>query len=218
MTSGRLAAFGRAIGGGVAGLVIGRLIVRELGDRVDDMWWPTWAAAAALAIAFVAAPSVTQLTGRSTVAAIGLVTAAGLYLGVPETDHVLGLGVGLAVLAVAELRGRLQADAIVVMAVDAALVWTAVRGAVNRDGAVVAGLALLGLLLVAPVVVGGTSARRSSPRVRVALLVIAQFVFVVVVARNGALRPDASGAALVAVAGLVGLTLAARLVVAGRPR
>ena len=76
---------------------------------------------------------------RTPVAAFGVATAVGLYLGVPETDHVLGVSVGLAVLAVAELTRRLQVDAIVAMAVDSALVWAAVRGAANRASAVIGG-------------------------------------------------------------------------------
>lgn len=210
------AAAARATAGGVAGLLIGRLVAGELGDRVDGAWWPTWAGAAALAIAFVAAPSASRLTVRSPVAALGVVTAGGLYLGVPETDHVLGVAVGLAVLAVAELRHRLQLDTMVTMAVDAALVWTAVRGAANREGALVGGLALLGLLLVAPLVLAGRG-RREGGQWRSAMLIGAQLIFVIVVARNGAVRTDTGAAAAVAAAGLVGLTITARLVVAGRP-
>ncbi len=210
------AAAGRAAAGGVAGLLIGRLVAGELGDRLEDAWWPTWAGAAVLAVAFVAAPSAGRLTARGPVAALGVITAGGLYLGVPETDHVLGVAVGLAVLAVAELRHRLQVDTIVTMAVDSALVWTAVRGAANREGAVVGGLALLGLLLVAPLVLAG-GGRREGGQWRAALLVAAQLIFVVVVARNGAVRPDAGAAAAVAAAGLVALTVTARFVVAGRP-
>ena len=205
----------RAFGGGLLGLLIGRLIVRELGDRIDDAWWPSWAAAAALAVAFAAAPSVVGLMRQRTVAVLGVITAGGLYLGVPETDHVLGLLVGLSVLAIADVRGRVRLDTIIVMTIDAALVWAAIRGAADREGAVVGGLALLGLLLVAPLVIGGSS-RRANPPLAAAMLVIAQLVFVVVVARNGALRPDASGAALVASAGLVGLAVAGRLIVTGR--
>ena len=210
------AAAARAAAGGVAGLVIGRLVAAELGDRVDDVWWPTWASAAALAVAFAAAPSASQLTARSPIAALGLATAVGLYLGVPETDHVLGVAVGLAVLTLAELRRGLHVDTIVTMAVDSALVWTAVRGAANRASAIIGGLALLGLLLVAPLVLAGRG-RRAGGEWRAALLVAAQLVFVVVVARNSAIRPDAGAAAMIAVAGLVGLTITARIVVAGRP-
>ena len=49
------------------------------------------------------------------------------------------------------------------------------------------------------------------------LLVAAQLLFVVVVARNSAIPPDAGAAAAIAAAGLVGLAITARLVVAGRP-
>ena len=213
--TGSSAVVGRAFVGGLLGVLIGRVIVRELGDRTDDAWWPSWAAGAALAVAFAAAPSVVGLTRQRTVAALAMITAGGLYLGVPETDHILGLLVGLAVLAIAEVRGRVRSDTIIVMAIDAALVWAAIRGAANREGAVVGGLALLGLLLVAPLVIGGSS-RRANPPLAAAMLVIAQLVFVVVVARNGALRPDASGAALVACAGLVGLAGTSRLIVTGR--
>ena len=57
----------RVFAGGLLGLLIGRLVVRELGDRIDDdAWWPSWAAAAALAVAFAAAPSAVSLTRQRT--------------------------------------------------------------------------------------------------------------------------------------------------------
>ncbi len=74
----------------------------------------------------------------------------GLYLGVPETDHVVGVAAVLAVLLVASLAAPRRASWVLVVGLDVVLAWAAVRGAPAGGPPLVAGLAMPGLLVVAP--------------------------------------------------------------------
>ena len=77
-------------------------------------------------------------------------SALGLYLGVPETDHVVGVAAVLAVLVLASLAAPGRASWVLVVGLDVVLAWAAVRGAPGGGPALVAGLAMPGLLVVAP--------------------------------------------------------------------
>ena len=161
-----------------AGAVVGWLIA----DRLVGGDGPSWtgpAAAATLAIAFVAAPGVDPWAGSGVVSGWALATALGLYVGVPETDQIVGVIAVLLVLWGAELAGRARVDWLVVCGLDAVLVLAAIHGAAGRPGALIAALAMLGLLVVAgpvsrlprtsrslPAALAGPDARGAPARVR----------------------------------------------------
>ena len=199
----------RVLVGASAGFVVVEWLVRP-----DGPDWRLWVAMATLAVAGWAAPSTDAWAGRGITSGIALVTSVGIFLGPPETDHVLGMALGLAVLWLAEVTGRARVDGLVVLAIDVLLVWAAVWGASGRAGAVVGGVAMLGLLLVAPLVRWAPGpARGLPPEWQGYALVGLQLVFVVVVARLGALRESALEAAVVSGVSLVVLVLLARIVV-----
>jgi hypothetical protein len=132
---------------------------------------------------------------------------------------VRGLAAGLAVLWLADATGRLRMDGLVLLAVDVALVWVAVWGAVQRPGALVGGLAILGLLLVAPLAERLPGPRRAwlAPRWQVPALLGVQLVVAVAIARWGALQSSALVAAVVGVLGLATLAWLSRLMLGPRP-
>ncbi len=123
---------------------------------------------------------------------LALVTALGLYAGVPETNHIIGLAGGLAVLTLADCRGLVRMTSEVVLALDVVLVWAALWGAGARDGAAVAGLAMLGLLAALPVAAAlpGPSRALMPERWQAAALVGLQAAYALALARLAAWRPS----------------------------
>ncbi len=195
-----------------AGAVVGWLIA----DRLAGGGGPSWtgpAAAATLAIAFVAAPGVDPWAGSGVVSGWALATALGLYVGVPETDQIVGVIAVLLVLWGAELAGRARVDWLVVCGLDAVLVLAAIHGAAGRPGALIAALAMLGLLVVAgPVSLLPRTSRLVPDVWQAPMLVGLQLAFALGVARIGGVRTTTSEALVVSAAALVALAVAAWLV------
>jgi len=199
-----------ALLGAAGGWVIADVLVA--GDQ------PTWRAPACafvLAAAALAATRIERWSDRGVSAGWALAAAIGMYLGVPETDHLVGVIAVLIVMWLAGVTGRLRADYLVVAGLDAVLVWGAVRGASGSSGALLAALAMLGLLVVAPLI--AQLPRPVGELVpdswRAPLLVALQLVFCVTVARLGGVRTTTAEAAVVAATGLVALGAAAWLVI-----
>jgi hypothetical protein len=186
---------------------------------VDGPPWRAVAAAVTLALVTPTTLLADRWSPRGLWSGLALVSAGGLYLGVPETDHLVAVAGGLAVLVVADLAGRVRMDGLVVLALAAAVVWVGVWGAVSRAGALTAAMALLGLLLVAPVAerLPGPARPWVPARAQVVALLLLQALFVVGGARFGALRSDAIDGAVVGILGLALLAWLARLVIGPRP-
>ena len=112
----------------------------------------------------------------------------GLYYGVPETDHVVGVAAMVAVLLLVSFSIAPRPSWVLVAGLDVVLPWAALRGAPAGGPALVAGLAVPGLLVLAPLV-GRVPGPRSPlvPRAtRSVVLVGLQLVFAAVVARQAA--------------------------------
>ena len=107
---------------------------------------------------------------------------------------------------------------VLVAGLNVVLVWAAVRGAPAGGPALAAGLAMPGLLVVAPLTSHLLGPRRALVPVSVqpAVLVALQAGFAVVVARNAASRDTIAGATTLAAGSLVVLVVAARLTVGTR--
>jgi hypothetical protein len=179
---------------------------------------PTWrapACALALAAAAVAATRIERWSERGVSVGWVLAAAIGMYLGVPETDHLVGVIAVLIVVWLAGVTGRLRADFPVVTGLDAVLVWAAVRGAAGSSGALLAALAMLGLLVLAPPIAMLPRPANELVRApwRAPLLVAFQLAFCVTVARLGGVRTTTTRAAVVAATGLVALGAAAWLAI-----
>lgn len=199
----------RALVGAAVGWLVADGLLRDQGPD-----WRVWLAMGTLALAGLAATAADSWAGRGVVPGIAVVTVAGIYLGPPETGQVRALLLGLLVLWVAELTGRARVDGFVLLLIDAVLLWAVLWGAVSRPGALIGGAAMLGLLLVLPLVrlVPGPAQGLPDPWRGMALILL-QLLFVVGVARTAALSESVAFAAAVSGAALVGLTLLARLVV-----
>ena len=189
-----------------AGAAVGWVIVANTAASGVPGWWAP-AVAAALGVAVGVAGGTDRWAGTGISSGWALASGIGLYVGVPETDHLVGMLPVLAIVWLAELSGRMRVDAAVVIALDVVLVWATVHGAVNRSGALVAGLAVLGLLVVGPLValvvdrVPGAARVPIPGRWTMPALVGLQFVFAVGVARVGGVRTTtAEAVAVVAVA------------------
>ena len=135
----------RAVAGGVAGWAAIRWGVTE-----PLPGWAPGGAAGVSAVGGLAAPAVAR-AGSVVVFGSAAASALGLYLGVPETDHVVGVAAVLAAVFLASLVAPGPASWVLVVGLDVVLVWTAVRGAPYGGPALLAGLAMPGLLVVAPV-------------------------------------------------------------------
>lgn len=204
----------RALVGAAAGWVVVDGLLRAAGPD-----WRVWLGVGTLALAALAAPAADRWAGSGVVSGVALVTVAGIYLGPPETEQVLGLALGLAVLLVAELTGRARLDGLIVLLLDAILLWAALWGAVTRPGALIGGAAMLGLLLVLPVarVLPGPARGLAGPWQGIGLVLL-QLMFVVGVARTAGLSDSATFAAAVSGGALVLLTVLARLIMGGQQR
>lgn len=202
----------------LAGAIVAWVALEWGVTRPEPTWRVLAAAAAILATAAVAAPIVARVAVPGVAGGLALASAIGLYLGVPETDLVVGVAAALAMVWFADLTGRLRVDWLIVFALDAVVVFAAVRGAAGRDGAVVGGLAMLGLLVVWPVTAWLPGpARGLVPRsLRPLTLLALHGAYVLVVARRSAIRDDAVGAAVVAAVGVAVLVVATRLAVGRR--
>ena len=202
-----------AVARAAIGAVVGWVLAEVVG--ADGPSWQGPAAAAVLAVAFLAAPGLDRWAGRGVTSAWALAAAGGLYLGVPETDRIVGVVAVLLVVVGAELLGRASVDGSVASGLDTVLVWAALYGAAGRGGALVAGLACLGMLVVAaPAAMPGRPSRELVPAPwRDPLLVVLQVLFVVVVARAGGVRTTTAEALGVAAVGVVLLSIAAWVVV-----
>jgi hypothetical protein len=203
----------RALAGGAIGWVVAAGIVDNPGPA-----WRVPAAAAVMAAIAAGAPLTARASALGGPPAWGLASAIGLYLGVPETNHILGVGAGVGVLVVAELTGAARADGLTVVALGGVLVWAILEGAVTRQPALVAAFASLGLLVLWPVVryVPGP-ARALAPRaIRPLLVSTAHAAAVWLVGRRGALLDDRFDMAMIAAFGTVLLLVVTRLIVGGR--
>ena len=147
-----------------------------------------------------------------------LASTVGLYVGVPETDHVLGMLAGLGVLVLAEVTGRARTGALGVVALGGVVVWALLQGAGNRAPALVAGFGTLGLLALWPIVVWRPGPARSlvPRRLRPLLITALQVVDALFIGRRGAVEDSARNVALATAVSSVALVLATRVVVGGR--
>ncbi|MDQ3178704.1 MAG: hypothetical protein M3Q72_14370, partial [Actinomycetota bacterium] len=147
-----------------------------------------------------------------------LVAVAGVYVCVPETDHLRAVAVAVALLVIAEASIADAAAVWPVVTAAAALVaWSGAFGGVFRESSLVAALSMPGVLLVEPLAVRlGFTRRRQPPAVAPALLLAGQAVFVLVVGRVAGLREQASLALLIVVVSFVALTVGVHLVTGRR--
>jgi len=204
----------RAVTAGTVGYSLARWAV-----PVDGPPWRAAAAGVTLALVTPTTLLADRWAPRGLWSGLAVLSAGGLYLGVPETDHLIAVAGGLAALLVADVAGRVRMDGLVVLALAAVVVWVGVWGAVSRSGALTAGMALLGLMLVAPAAerLPGPGRAWVPARGQVVALLVLQALFVVGGARLGALRSEAIDGAVVGLLGLVVLAWLARLVMGPRP-
>ena len=188
-------------------------------QRVDGPSWRVWLAMGALALVALGAPKLDVWAGRGITSGVALVTVAGLYLGPPETEAIVGLALAFGVLWIAEVTGRARLDGLIAMLLGAVVVWAAVWGAASRPGAVIGAVAMVGLLLVGPLALSVPGPGPGLPRPWDAVaLVMLQLLFVVGVARTAALMDDGITAAAISGTALALLALLAWAVTGGRPR
>jgi len=176
--------------------------------------------AAGLLLAAVATLAPTLLAvsrGRGLAPGLALGSLVGLYAGVPETEHLIGVSVAVAVIMVGHWAGQTEESWPIVLAMSALVVWSAVFGGSFRNGALFAGLASLGLLVLAPIATRLPGPGRIIPdELVVPLLIAAQVVYTVALGRLVGLRDGAvEGAAVVALAAGL-LIVVARVVVGPR--
>lgn len=197
----------RALGGAVGGLGVAAIV-----DAPGPAWRPLLAAAV-LAIVAVAAPITVRLETWGGAPGLAFATTLGLYVGVPETDRVLGASVALVPFVVATLLGGIRSGGGVVVALGAVLMWLTFGGAGDRPPALVAGTAALGLLVVSPVVAALPGPPRSLlPRVLVGGAVAAtNTLAVVAIGRRGAVSDSWREVAVLAALGLAALAVITRL-------
>jgi len=202
----------------VVGVVLGWFVAAWVAD-VPYSRWGNVAAAVTLGVTALGAPVTARVRTLGGPPAWGLASAIGLYLGVPETNHILGLGAGLGVLVLAELTGRCRGDALTVVALAGVLVWAITFGTGGRGPAAVAGYATLGLLVSWPVVPRLPGPRRGlvPAATRPAVLTAVDAVAVVLIGRRGATASSVAEMAVIAALGWVALLVVARLVNGVRP-
>ncbi len=185
----------RMVAGGAAGWAAIRWGVTE-----SIPAWARGGAAAVSAAGGLAAPAVARGVGATVVSAWAAVSAGGLYLGVPETDHVVGVAAVLVVLVLASIASPGRASWVPIVGLDVVLAWAAVRGAPYGGPALAAALTMPGLLIVAPVTSYLPGPRRAivPTPVQPAALVGLQAGFALVVARVAARTDTITAAATIA--------------------
>jgi hypothetical protein len=121
--------------------------------------------------------------------AMWLVVTAAIYGCVPETDHLPGIAVALAVLLLVELMTRHRLHGMANLAVAGVLVWAVFHGAAGRDRAIVGGLfAFWPVVIVWIVAVGHPGLMRRPEPVRWAVAACGGAA-ALIVSRTGALDP-----------------------------
>ena len=203
----------RAVAGGAAGWAAIRWGVTES--------LPSWARAGAAGVSAVGgltAPAVARSAGASVVTGWAMASAVGLYLGVPETDHVVGVAAVSAVLFLASLAAPTRASWVLVVGLDVVLAWAAVRGAPVGGPPLVAGLAMPGLLIVAPLTSYVPGPRRAivPAALQPAAMVGLQAVFAVGIARTAARTDTIAISSILVALGVAVVVAAARLAVGSR--
>jgi hypothetical protein len=165
-----------------------------VGVAVPDGFGFRLGAAVALGT-IVAAPLVVASARRDPrlVAVLFAVSAVGLYVCVPDTEHARGLMGGLLAAGLLGVDPELAVTP-GVSAVTGLFVWTAAFGGHGRMGSVVGGIACLGVLVLAPL--AGWSRRRRASR---SVLFLTQVAYVAYVARVAGFRQTAWAAAALAV-------------------
>ena len=203
----------------LAALPGGLLIVAA--PLVDvDQWWARLVVIMLLAAAAVALPDLAQRWDGT--GAIGLLLAAGavgVYACVPETDHLEYLVPAYLVLGLSEAVVRRPFGPGVALAACGLLCWAVLFGGTTRDGAIVGGLACLGLLLLEPVarrLPGGASALVGSGAVSgVVAITVLQGGYCLAVSRTAGLRTDAWVALAIVAVAAIGLLVTTRAVLGG---
>lgn len=200
--------FARAVGGALVGLGIAATV-----DSSGPSWRPMLAAATLAIVAF-AAPVTNRLDAWGGAPGLAFATSLGLYVGLPETDRVVGASVALAPFVLATLLGVLRSgSSLVVVALGAVLMWLTLGGAAYRHPAMVAGAAALGLLVVSPLVaVLPGPARPVLPKpLAGGAVAVVNAVAVVTIGRRGAVTDSWREVAVLAVLGLAALAVVTRL-------
>ena len=203
----------RVVAGGAAGWAAIRWGVTE-----SIPAWARGGAACVSALGGLAAPAVARGAGAIVVSWWAAASAGGLYLGVPETDHVVGVAAVLAVLVLGSIAAPGRASWVLVVGLDVVLAWAAVRGAPYGGPALAAALTMPGLLIVAPLTsyLPGPSRAIVPTPLQPAALVGLQAGFALVVARVAARTDTITAAATIAAIAVVVLVVGARLVVGSR--
>lgn len=180
-----------------------------IGLCTAGVWW--WAAAACRR----------RVHAPGTVPLLSLAATATVFLCVPETDHLKGVAVLLAGMALLEVAaGEVLPFGWHALGLTV-VIWAGLWGATGRPGAVV-GAVFAGWVFVLPAVIPLSTGPASTPgsgvrRLRAAFVIAA--IAAVVVARTGALGSVLLPALYWAAAMASGSTLIALLVVrSGRPR
>jgi hypothetical protein len=208
---------------GVARLVLGAGLGWLVGAQLVTTLGPDWrvpAAAMAVAAVSLGAPVTARVNALGGPPAWALASTIGLYIGVPETGHVLGLGAGLGVLVVAVLTGRARSDGLTVVLLGGVLVWAMLQGSVQREPALVGALGTLGLLVSWPVVrrIPGPRNGVAPAAVEPLALTAAHALTVWIVGRRGALESSVTAMTVIVITGNLVLVVVARLLTGGRGR
>lgn len=200
------------------GAVIGWVAADVGASRRAGGWLPIAAALVLAAVAAVA-PSLLALTrGRGVPPGLALGSLAGLYVGIPETEHLFGIGVALAALMVGQWACQADESWPVVLTIGALVIWSAVYGGSFRNGALLAGLSSVGLLVLAPLAARLPGPGRVVPEPLVAPgLLVAQLMYAVALGRLVGLRDGAIEGLAVAAAATAVLVVATRVIL-GPPR
>lgn len=102
-------------------------------------------------VAAAVAPALTARARAGLVPVLALLAAGGVYACVPETDHLQEAALALAALTLAELLARKSLGPAAAVGAVGLLGWATLYGGTYREGALVGGIASLGLLLLEPV-------------------------------------------------------------------
>ena len=200
-----------------AGAAVGWLLIDVGPSSAAEEWARPTVAALLAAVAAGTVGMGRRWPRRAVASGSCLVAFLGIYACVPETQRLGAMAIVVAIPVVGELTGQLIASWPVIVAAAAVTLWATYDGGGFRDSALVAGFAALGLAVVEPIAVRLPGPRRGlSGALTVPALLALQAGYAVAVGRHAGLRDDVPSALAVAVPLVVGLTLAARLIVGGR--